>query len=95
MAMKGKMNVITKIVINNYIIEQVNSFNYLGYTVKATNNRHLEIKMNKFNLMFITIRTLNNKIRKDRKNLIKLRRSVPSEFWTITKQQEAKTELIK
>jgi hypothetical protein len=31
-AMKGKMNVRTKIVINNNIIEQVNSLNYLGYT---------------------------------------------------------------
>jgi hypothetical protein len=55
MAMKGKMNVRTKIVINNHIIEQVNSFNYLGYTVKATNNRYLDIKMNKFNQMCSTM----------------------------------------
>lgn len=32
MAMKGKTNARTKIVINNNIIEQVNGFNYLGYT---------------------------------------------------------------
>jgi hypothetical protein len=31
MAMKRKMNARIKIMINNYITEQVNSFNYLGY----------------------------------------------------------------
>jgi hypothetical protein len=31
--MKGKMNMRNKIVTNNNIIEQVNSFNYLGYTI--------------------------------------------------------------
>jgi hypothetical protein len=35
MAMKGKMNVRTKIVINNNITEQVNSFNYLEYTFRV------------------------------------------------------------
>jgi hypothetical protein len=39
MAMKAKINVRTKIVINNNIIEHVNSFNYLGYTITASNNR--------------------------------------------------------
>jgi hypothetical protein len=33
MAMKGKMKVRTKIVINNNIIEQINSFNYFRYSV--------------------------------------------------------------
>jgi hypothetical protein len=39
MAVKGKMNVRTKIVINDHIIEPVNTFNYLGYTITVTNNR--------------------------------------------------------
>jgi hypothetical protein len=39
MALKGKLNVRSKIVLNNYIIEQVNSFNYLGHTIAVTNNK--------------------------------------------------------
>jgi hypothetical protein len=55
-----------KIVINNNIIEQVNSFNYLEYTITASNNTDLEIKMNRFNQMCSTMRrTLNNKTRKE------------------------------
>jgi hypothetical protein len=49
MVMKGKMNVKTKMAINNNIIEQVNSCNYLGYTIIVTNNRDSEIKRNRFN----------------------------------------------
>jgi hypothetical protein len=42
MTVEGKMNVTTKIMTNNKIIEQVNSSNYLGYTHTATNNRDLK-----------------------------------------------------
>jgi hypothetical protein len=49
MPMTGKMNVRTKIMINNHITGQVSSFNYLGDTVTVTNNRDLETKMNRFN----------------------------------------------
>jgi hypothetical protein len=42
MTVKGKMNMRTKTVINSNIIEQINSFNYLGYTITVTNNRDLE-----------------------------------------------------
>jgi DNA modification methylase len=65
MAMKGKMNVRTKIVINNNILEQVNSFNYLGCIITVYNNTDLEIKRNRFNQMCSTIRTMNNKTRKE------------------------------
>jgi hypothetical protein len=41
--MEGMVNVRTKIVINNQIIEKVNSFNYLEDIVTVTNNRYLEI----------------------------------------------------
>jgi hypothetical protein len=36
MVMKGNMTVRTKTVTNNHIIEQVHSFNYLGYTIIVT-----------------------------------------------------------
>jgi hypothetical protein len=35
-AMKGKMNVRTNILINSNIIEQVNSVKYLGYTITVS-----------------------------------------------------------
>jgi hypothetical protein len=48
MALKEKLNVRSVIVLNNHIIEQVNSFNYLGYVIGVTNNNDLEIKLNSF-----------------------------------------------
>jgi hypothetical protein len=67
MAVKGKMNVRSKIVINSNIMEQLNSFNYVRYTITVSNSRDLEIKMNRFNQMCSTIhRTLNIKARKER-----------------------------
>jgi hypothetical protein len=48
-------------VINNNISDQVNNFNYLGYTITVTNNRDLEIKMNRFNQICSPIRILNKK----------------------------------
>jgi hypothetical protein len=96
MAVKGKRNVRTKIVINNHIAEQVNSYNYLGYVFMVTNNRDLEIKLNRFNEMCSTIRILNNKTRKD--TWIKLYKAIAVpihtyryEIWTI-KNQEGKIE---
>jgi hypothetical protein len=66
MAVKRKMNVRTKIVINNNISEQINSCNYLGYAITATDNRDLEIKINGFNQMRSTTRRkFNNKTRKN------------------------------
>jgi hypothetical protein len=62
-AVKGK-NVRTKILKNNHIIEQVNSFNYLGYAVTVTNNRDLEIKMNTFSQMCCTTRTTQQQDKK-------------------------------
>jgi hypothetical protein len=54
------MSVRTKIVLYNHVIEQVNSFNYLGYTTD------LEIKMNRFNQTCSAIRrNLSNNTRKD------------------------------
>jgi hypothetical protein len=65
MAMKEKMNVRTKIVINNNIIEQANRFNYLGYIITVSKNRDLEIQ-NRFNQICNTIgKKLSNKTRKE------------------------------
>jgi hypothetical protein len=71
MALKGKVNVRSKIVLNNHIIEQENSFNYLGYTIAVTNNKDLEIKLNRFHQMCGTVRiTLNRKTRKETDNIL-------------------------
>jgi hypothetical protein len=65
MAMKGEMNVRTKITISHHIIEQANSFNYVRYTITETNNRFRN--KNGFNQKCNTIRaTLNNKRRKEK-----------------------------
>jgi hypothetical protein len=52
-------------IVENHIIEQVNSSNYLGYSITETNDKDLEIKMSRFNKTCSTIRTLNNKTRKE------------------------------
>jgi hypothetical protein len=44
MTMEGKMSVRIKIMINDHITEEVNSFNYLGYTIRVTNNTNFEKK---------------------------------------------------
>jgi hypothetical protein len=60
-AVIGKMNVSTNIIINNHIIEQINGFIFLSYTIPVTNNRDLEIEMSIFSQMCGTVRwTLNN-----------------------------------
>jgi hypothetical protein len=38
-AVKGKMNVRTKILINECIVEQVNYPNFMWYTITVTSNR--------------------------------------------------------
>jgi hypothetical protein len=64
MAVKVKMNVRTKIRINNNIPDLANSFNCSGYTITVTNNRDLEIQMNTFNEMCSTARTTSNNERR-------------------------------
>jgi hypothetical protein len=83
------MNARTEIVINNNTIEQVNSFNYFGYTITVTYNRGLEIKMNRFNRMCSTIRrVLINRTRKEtQREFIKLWQ-YGSEIWTATETRK-------
>jgi hypothetical protein len=49
MAVRGKMNLRTEILIHNNITEHVNSFNYLGYTIK--HNRSLKVEVQGLELM--------------------------------------------
>jgi hypothetical protein len=99
-AMQRGMNVRTKIVINN-IIEQVNSFNYLGYTITVSSNRGLEMKVNRFNQMFsIILRTLSKKTRKETQVKVYEAMAVPtftygSKIWTVTKNKKQKLKLQK
>jgi hypothetical protein len=44
MTTEGKWTATTKILVNDHITEKVNSSNYLGYTITATNNTDFEIK---------------------------------------------------
>jgi hypothetical protein len=66
MALKGKVNVRLKVVLNNNVIEQVNSLNYLGYTVAVTNNRDLETELNRCHQMCGTTRRTLDKKTKDK-----------------------------
>jgi hypothetical protein len=63
-AMKGKINARTILVINNHITEHINIFNYSGHTITLTYNRELAIKMNRF-IQMCSIKRMNNKTRKD------------------------------
>jgi hypothetical protein len=65
-ALKGKVNVRSKIVLNNHIIKQINSFNCLGYAVAVTINKDSEIKLNSFHQVCGTIRRTLNKIKQEK-----------------------------
>jgi hypothetical protein len=84
----------SKTVINNDIIEKVNSSNYLGYNSRMTNNREIEIKLKRFNQIYgIIRRTLNNKMRKDAQIKFYKPLEVPmlmygSKIWTIFRRQK-------
>jgi len=89
MAFKGRDTVRTKIVIDNEIIEQVSSFNYLGNMVSCARELDIDNILNNF-LKIIVI--LNNMFRplKTLKTTIKLHNTLAlpvlfygSETWTV------------
>jgi hypothetical protein len=94
------MNVESKVVINNNIIEQVNSFNYLGFTITVSNNRDLEIEMRRLNQKCSTIRiTLNNKTGQEIKIKFNEAMAVPiltygSEIWTVTPPKKTRSKNV-
>jgi hypothetical protein len=61
MIINGKLNVRAEIAINNNIRKQVNSFNYLGNTIRISKNRDLDIKLNRLNHTCSTIRRSRKK----------------------------------
>jgi hypothetical protein len=84
-------NTAIKYTVNNYIIERVNIFNYLGHTITVTNSRDSEIKMIRLNEVCNTVRrTLSDKKRKQTQIKFYNAVAVPtltyrSDMWTITK----------
>lgn len=98
MAFKGSLPLRVKIVINDQIIEQVNTFKYLGYNVTYGTNKEIESKINIFNLFCGTIRrTLGKKVQKG--TLLKFYKvmALPallygSENWVLKKRDESRIE---
>jgi hypothetical protein len=98
MAFCGKYQISAKIILNTKIIEQVQSFNYLGCDISFTYDRDLSQKVCKFQYACGTIkRTLRNKTRKD--TMLKYYKvmAVPmlmygSENWTMNRADRRRIE---
>jgi hypothetical protein len=61
MAFKGRDPVRSKIVINNNIIQQINTFTYLGCSISYQNEKDITVKTSKFpQITVITNITLKN-----------------------------------
>jgi hypothetical protein len=56
MAFKGKLNISSKIVLENTILEQVQQFNYLGCETSFIQERDINNKIKKFQMVCGTIR---------------------------------------
>jgi hypothetical protein len=69
MAFKGRDSIRSKIVINNKIIEQVNSFNYLGNLISYENEMDIDDKLNNY----LKITGIINNVLRPKKNLKKTR----------------------
>jgi hypothetical protein len=88
----------TKIVINDQIIEQVNSFNYLGCNLSYTSSRDTDNKLAKFQQLIGTVkRTLFWNVRHE--TVIKFYKTLAlstllygSEAWALTSAQIKRTE---
>jgi hypothetical protein len=66
MTFKSKLNVRSKIVLENTTLEQVQQFNYLGCEASFIQERDVNNKIQKFQMVCGTIsRTLKNKTHKD------------------------------
>lgn len=98
MAFLGSHPIRAKIVINDKIIEQVNTFKYLGCSITYGKKSEIENKLNIFNYFCGTIRrTLGKKVRKE--TLLKFYKAmaIPAftygcECWTLNKDQERRIE---
>jgi hypothetical protein len=98
MAFKCKLNVRSKIILENTTLEQVQQLNYLGYETSFIKERDVKNKIQKFQLVCGTIsRTLKNKTCKDTLMKFYKTMAVPvlsyvSESWVISKEDKDKTQ---
>lgn len=98
MAFIGSQPVRVKLVIENRIIEQINTFTYLGCSITYGKKCEIQEKLNKFNNFCGTIRrTLGKKVRKE--TLMKYYKvmAIPSllygcESWVLKKNEERRIE---
>jgi hypothetical protein len=66
MEFKGKLNVRSKIVLENTTLEQVQQFKYLGCETSFIQERYVNNKIQKIQMVCVTIsRTLTNETQKD------------------------------
>ncbi|KAJ4434931.1 hypothetical protein ANN_23503 [Periplaneta americana] len=94
----GNNTIRTKIVIEDEMIEEVNSFTYLGCDLSYISSTDVENKLNKFLRLIGTIkRTLINKV--DRKTVLKFYKTLAiptllygSETWILTRAQQRRIE---
>lgn len=98
MAFEGVDHRRCKIVLNNEIIEQVSSFNYLGCNISYLKEQDVKNKMSKFQQMCGTIRrTLKNKTQRSTQLKFYTSLAVPiltygSENWSINRATKKKIE---
>lgn len=98
MGFLGTRHLRTKIVIEDKIIEQVSSFNYLGCNVSYCENNDVNNKINKFQRMCGTIkRTLSRKTLKETQLKFYKVMAVPvlmygSENWALTRSERRRIE---
>ena len=98
MAFQGQEPIRAKIVIDGKLIEQINQFKYLGYSLEYRKSQDVEIKLNRFRHFCGTIqRTLKHNVR--RETLLKLYKVVAlplllygCECWTLTSDQLRRIE---
>jgi hypothetical protein len=61
MAFKKRGSIISQIIINNNIIEEISTFSYLGYTMAYRNEKVITVKISEFlQITGIINRTLNS-----------------------------------
>jgi hypothetical protein len=99
MAFKGKLNVSSKIVLENTTLEQVQQFNYLGCETSFIQERDVNMKIQNSQKIRGTIsKTLNNKTRKDTLMKFYKTMAVPilsygSESWVTSKKIKTRYKL--
>lgn len=95
LAFRGLETIRAKIVLNGRMIEQINAFNYLGCNISYARKEDFTNKINKFNYFCGVIkRTLKYTSKETRLKFYKVMLLYGSEFWTLTKSEEKRIEVI-